>query len=146
MAVAIENGDCAAVAKLLDDGADPNDVSLWAGRSPLLMAVDGGDATLTEVVLSRGADPNLRGYRGITPLQCAIDSELEAKKYQFDLTGVEEDPSVEILEMLLRAGADPRLTDDRGHDAFHWARDTGNYTAEAVLRAWVSPSPPPKLR
>jgi ankyrin repeat protein len=144
MAVAIENGDCAAVAQLLDNGADPNDPTLWDGSTPLLVAID--DAALVELLLARGADPNLRGYGGVTPLQSTIDTELETAKYRYDVGGVDEDPSTEVLAILLRAGADPRLTDDDGHNAFDWARKTGNYTAEAVLRAWVPPSPPPRLR
>jgi hypothetical protein len=83
------------------------------------------------------------------PTERVADSrghELETAKYRYDVENVIEDPSTEVLELLLRAGADPRLTDDRGHDAFYWARDTGNYAAEAVLRAWVPTPPPPKLR
>lgn len=50
---------------------------------------------------------------------------------------------------LVGALADLDAVFDTAHQhytAFAWARDTGNYAAEAVLRAWVPPSPPPKLR
>lgn len=117
------------------------------GHTPLLLAIDTqGEATLVVLLLSRGADPNARKHGGVTPLQLAIDVALEARKNEYDDTGVARDPSTEVVELLLRAGADPRLTDNRGRNAFDWARETGNYTAEAVLRAWAPPSPPLRLR
>ena len=86
------NGDEAGVSHLLSEGVD---VNLWDayGRSALTFAIKGGHVSTVRRLLAGGAwtDPFDEGSVFMTPLMCAAES-----------------CNLEITEMLLDCGADPR--------------------------------------
>lgn len=82
-----------------------------SGFSQLHLAVAASCAACTSALLARSADPRARSKRdGITPLHLAA---------QFDGTG-------RIVELLLRAAADPRATGAAGETAVHAAASAWN--------------------
>ena len=69
-------------------------------------------------LIEAGADPNAAAAGGVTPLHRAIRNRCSA-----------------AVEVLLRAGADPRLQNDRGSTAFdlaHWTTGRGGAGSEAA--------------
>jgi RNA polymerase sigma-70 factor (ECF subfamily) len=70
---AIERGDDAMVALLLDRGADPNGACECAGgERPLWTAVSHGRARIVDRLLAHGADPDGTAFEGTTPLRVAL--------------------------------------------------------------------------
>ena len=100
-------GAPAAVRALLRHGAD---VSIAANNhmrvQPLHAAVSGRNAEAVSLLLDKGADVNARQQVGYTPLMGAAG------------TGRED-----ILDMLLRNGADPSLVSEDGKTALSLARE-----------------------
>ncbi|KIW00088.1 uncharacterized protein PV09_08274 [Verruconis gallopava] len=84
---AIQNKDCSAVERLLDDGADISDPNL------LIRACLNGDEEIVRVLLLFGADTNAADGNGYTPLYAAVKASL-----------------VEAVEMLMKYGANPNLS------------------------------------
>jgi ankyrin repeat protein/mono/diheme cytochrome c family protein len=70
----------------------------------LFQAIRRGDTTLLKDILRRGTPPDVRSRDGTTPLMIAA------------LHG-----SAEMVELLLKHGADPRITNDRDVTALLWA-------------------------
>ena len=100
--------DLAAVLRLLDSGEDVNERD-ELGMSLLDLTILGlaSHPQRVEIVrslLERGADPKIRAYEGAGPLYSA--------SLIRDAT---------IMEMLLRAGADPNAEADRVETVYDWA-------------------------
>jgi ankyrin repeat protein len=102
---AVSRGDVAEVARLLDQGSDPNAASPPFGFTPLTESA-GLKPEITLLLLESGADPNLADRRGWTPLAAAA--------YR---------SSKEDVESLLRFGGEPRATMSYGDDAGRQACD-----------------------
>jgi ankyrin repeat protein len=91
---AIYHGPLPFIRTLLAIGADPNPV-VDDGFPPLIAALSCGRSDMLEIiklVLMFGADPNQRGINDYTPLHMAV-----GQRY------------LPAIEVLLEAGADPRL-------------------------------------
>jgi hypothetical protein len=73
----------------------------------LRLAAGKGDAAQVAERLGWGVDPNCSSKRGRTPLIANV---------------IGPCPSVAVVQTLLKAGADPTLTDDRGRSALSIAR------------------------
>ena len=65
-----QNGDAAAVVRLLEAAADPNLQQEHQG-SPLFWAVCKGNPAIIEALLQHGAVADIKTYEGITPLMVA---------------------------------------------------------------------------
>jgi hypothetical protein len=115
---------------LLNNGAWPG--SCWAELAslPLFLAIDYGHVGCCRLLLEAGADPNARGASmwshgrerapRPTPLQEALWSlasgPLRGRDGQADIKESDqprEEPSAEIIELLLASGADARLRGSR---------------------------------
>lgn len=100
---AIEKGDAEVVKLLIKNGADVNVSSHLDFGSPLVMAVKKGNLEIIRLLLDNKAKINgsfyvrslYVGSLSMTPLMCAIDTK-----------------NPEIVELLLKGGADPNWTEN----------------------------------
>jgi ankyrin repeat protein len=146
---AVDRGDVELIRLLLDAGADPD--LKGEGTTPLVLAALRGHARATELLLRAGADPDLKAADGNTPLIAAalmghagVVRALLPHKPDFTLwnnagltrlglkttaTGIAAHMgNVEVLGLLLEAGADPNHLDrDLNPPLFHavYARQRG---------------------
>ena len=93
---------------------------------PLTQAVTSGDANAVRAAIASGADVNQRNNGGQTVLILAVI---------FSHT--------EIVRLLVKAGADPRLRDNLGLDAVEWAQRRGlNDIVDLFTNNTKVPEPP----
>ena len=90
---AIQQGDTAAVARLLEGGVGPN-ITDEEGVPALMLATLFADAACVELLLESGADPNQADASGATALMWAI-------------------PDLEKVQLLIDHGADVNRQSDR---------------------------------
>lgn len=110
---AVQRRDADEVLSLLQDGANPNDVSDVAagGWSVLASAIEDGAPAIVEALLRHGADPNFSShgqrvlYRAVT-LACTFASE--------EPDGALDPDDLRVIRMLLEYGADPSLANSDG--------------------------------
>ncbi|MCI0436040.1 MAG: ankyrin repeat domain-containing protein [Gemmatimonadetes bacterium] len=151
---AARQGHTDAVAALLEAGADINQVSGGDGTSPLLIATINGRFDLAMLLLEHGAQPNLASKAGATPLYGAVNVHWAPHAfYPQPTTRQERTALIELMEALLRAGADPdaRLAmkvwytgynfdqsgiDEMGATAFWRAAQSSDVAAMRVLVSW----------
>jgi uncharacterized protein len=118
---------CVGCARALVEGgadvnlADPHDVT------PLLMATQNLNFDTAAYLLGAGADPNLWDDTGRVPLYAAVDLNTLPAGGRADRPSTDQVSSLELIERLLKAGANPdmqlklqppfrSLRDDRGAD------------------------------
>jgi ankyrin repeat protein len=109
---AAREGHIETVAALLDGGAGIDQVSAGDGSSPLLMATQNGHFDLAMMLLQRGANPNLAALTdGVAPLFSVIQTQWsnftshpQPRAHDLAKTGY-----MELVEALLKAGADPNM-------------------------------------
>ncbi len=97
LADAARAGDIAAIRNLIAHGSDPNEAAGNNNWSPLLHAIHKGQIKSVEALLDGGADINRLSGDGITPLMMAAG-------YGY----------TDIVELLLRRGANPRVAGPDG--------------------------------
>jgi ankyrin repeat protein len=116
--------DC--VRALVKGGADIN-LSDPKGVTPLFLAIDNLHFDTAKYLLEAGANPNKWDWWGRTPLYAAVDVNMLPHGGRADRRSVDTTTSLEIVEMLLEAGAWPdvqlkllapfrHVGDDRGCD------------------------------
>jgi ankyrin repeat protein len=121
---AAHSGQTAAAVALLDAGADPN--AAGAGYSALHAAILRGDVALAKALLAHGANPNLAVAKG-TPIR------RNTTDYYLPATLIGATPYLlaakflepEIMEALIAAGADARITMKDGTTALMLAAGIG---------------------
>jgi ankyrin repeat protein len=146
---AAQEGDAAAVARLLDLGLsiDARDAQ---GCTALLRACGGGHLALVDELLARGADPALAARSGATCLSAALSMRHDAVVQSLLARGAAPDQALpggitplmvaaalglsKGAQALLAHGADARLRDDDGGSALHAAAQFG-FGAREKLRA-----------
>lgn len=161
------SGDAEEVEILLDGGADPDRPRDSAGGTPLLMALGLGHFDVARLLIARGADVRATTSGRLTSLMELADAlptpALHAE--QLDLAealvkrGVPIDERREgpgttalmiaaihgnkdLVQLLLRLGADPALADNKGQTALAFARRKGHADVAQLLSAAI-PSPAP---
>jgi uncharacterized protein len=157
---ATRQGHLASMTVLLERGADIDQAGGGDGTSPLLMATINGQFDAALLLLELGADPNVAStLNGATPLFATINSEWQPRtRYpQPQERSAQQAGYLEVLEVLLEAGADPdaRLTmhpwymeytgcgngncgliDTNGATAFLRAAYATDVDAMRVLKRW----------
>jgi len=98
---------CVECARLLVDAgaeinlADPEKIS------PLLMAVMNGQWDTAQYLIKKGANPNQWDLWGRAPLYAAVDLNTLPRGGRPDWPSLDETTSLQVVEMLLAAGANP---------------------------------------
>jgi len=128
--IASAMGHTKMVDLLLDNGADPN-VSDWRGYNPLLLVVRDSNygidlaqkdsiVAIVNSLLKHGANPNLRlkQPKAQTITEISLDGATP-------LVLAAEVNNVEVVKLLLDAGADPRIPTEQGTTALILAAGAG---------------------
>ena len=116
LSYATASGELYNVRELLRQGV-PVDASHDSGGTALSAAAVGGQPTVATFLIEKGADVNSRdGLIGRTPLMDAVEM-----------------GHFEMVELLLRAGADASLADNRGTMALAIAREKGEPNSIRLL-------------
>lgn len=140
---AAQQGEWSEVAALAEAGApvDPEPTMRLSGgvdwvcdTTPLIYAVQQGDLAAVQMLLDRGADPNLAAELTLfaTPLSVAL----------WGRDFGDRRPHRDIVEALIRAGADPDLdflldpVHFAGYTLLHWAALENLAEAIEVLAAY----------
>jgi len=98
---------CAECARLLvEAGADIN-LGDPENISPLLMAIMNGRFDTASYLIKKGASPNKWDFWGRGPLYMAVDINTIPRGGRPDRPSIDETTSLQIVEMLLAAGANP---------------------------------------
>jgi ankyrin repeat protein len=104
----VEDNYLKGVIRVLDEGTDINSKKEDKYKeTPLHIALSYNYSELVNLLLERGADPNAINGENKTPLQmiCLLMFDIETKK--------------EIIETLLRYGADIEIQDEEGNKLLH---------------------------
>ena len=110
--LAARQGHVESVKKLLDGGADINQLAEGSKTSPILIATMNGHFDLAKYLLDRGADPTLAAEpSNITPLYAVINLAWapRAAYPQPTFHKQQELTHLELKEALLQKGADPNV-------------------------------------
>src|SRR5262245_31052920 len=91
---------------LVDAGADLN-LADPEGISPLLMAVINSHWDLAQYLIKKGANPNKWDLWGRAPLYAAVDLNTIPRGGRPDWPSLDETTGVQVIELLLAAGANP---------------------------------------
>ena len=98
---------CVECARLLvEAGADLN-LADPENISPLLMAVINGQWDTAQYLIKKGANPNKWDFWGRAPLYAAVDLNTIPRGGRPDWPSLDETTPLQVIEMLLDAGANP---------------------------------------
>ena len=104
------------VKLLLEAGADPNKIGDH-GNAPLHEASIKWNIEVAQLLLKAGANPNIRNtIRGHTPLHSTLDY-LTPQQRVAQVSLERESKVMKMVEVLLKAGADPCIPDNAGISA-----------------------------
>lgn len=112
---AIENGDGAEFARLLDSGVSVAEQNRL-GETPLYVAAEKGQVEMARALIARGADARARTPNGETVLHAASMIE-----------------SAALTSALIEAGAEVNAVNNDGETALQWAALTGTFLAVKAL-------------
>ena len=124
---AVEQGDFMAATQMAmadrsilrakaDHGDEPIHTACWAKQ----MMTAG-------LLIQQGVDVNAKGCGGMTPLHCAVND-----------AGME---CIQLVALLIGAGADPSLKNDGGADVEWWARQEMTEGLEEILHILEAANP-----
>jgi ankyrin repeat protein len=113
--LAVREGHSNTVRVLLDAGADVNQVITADGTTPLLLAAINGHYDIAASLLTRGADPKRASAAGATPLYAVINKEWapSSRTPQPTYHLQQKTTYLQLMELLLKAGADPNARLER---------------------------------
>jgi ankyrin repeat protein len=161
LTLATASGDLEEVQILLDGGALPDRPTDSAGGTPLLTALGMGQWEVARLLLARGADAQAATEDRMTSLielsgaypspparrgeQAALAADLIDRGVGVDDQSIGSRTSAlmmaairgnkELVQLLLRRGADPRLADRKGRTALDFASKKGHPDVVEVLSA-----------
>ena len=137
---AAAEGHPTVVKVLLDAGANPNTAT--EGWTAFMSAAHEGRPEIVKIFLAVGANPNTAASGGLTPLMMAAGSHVDAQKAHDSVAKYIGDPPkiwalpaayVEVIKLLLAAGANPNLMKDDGWTALMFAATTGSANITRLL-------------
>ncbi len=129
---AARDGRTEIARMLLTAGAKVNQTEA-NGESPLLVAINNGQTELAQVLLEQGADPNATDGFGRAPLWSAVDyRNLDAAEGS-GTNGVNREPVLPLIRMLLDRGANPNVQTKVEPPSRRWMMPFG-------ARQWVNPA------
>jgi hypothetical protein len=143
------NGDLAKVKVLVAKGANVN-VQEQKKRTPLIFAATNGHTSVVEFLIGKGAEVNARDSGGQTALIYAAKRSFNETAAVLLKNGAEVNvqskkkgitalmlaavwDNEELVQMLLKHGADPQLTDTFGRTAKLLAEKKGNAAVVGLL-------------
>lgn len=132
LAAAARAGDLDQLRVLLDRGVDVNSRTCpgkgpSCGLTPLLWAVMNGRINAAQLLLERGANPNARTPEGMSV-------------FHYLMAGLTADVRDPMLELLLEAGADPRIEEGNPHSPLMFRPERGDTAAvELLVRHGLDP-------
>jgi ankyrin repeat protein len=100
---------CAECAKILVEAGAKVDYTDPEGVTPLILAVNNFWFDTGSYLLSKGANPNLWDWWGRTALYCAVDLNTIPRGGRADQISLDKTTSLQMIEQLLKAGANPNL-------------------------------------
>lgn len=108
---AARQGNLAAVAALLDGGANINEPSLTDHTTPLLMATINGQLDVAMQLIARGADPNIESTAGATPLYTTINTQWAPRSRFPQPEAIQNVKAgyLDVMTALLKAHANPNV-------------------------------------
>jgi ankyrin repeat protein len=108
---AARQGNVAAVAALLDGGANINEVSLTDHTTPLLIATINGQFDVAMQLIARGADANIESTAGATPLYTTINTQWAPRSRFPQPEAIQNQKAgyLDVMAALLKAHADPNV-------------------------------------
>lgn len=106
---AARDGHVDAAMLLIDSGVDVNLPTAGDRSTPMLVAIINGHYDLAMTFLKRGANPNLASDDGAGPLFATLNNEWALRTWYPQPTAAKQQRAshLELMEALLRAGADP---------------------------------------
>lgn len=132
-AIATDKSSDADVRKvrryLLENGTNPNQPNDF-GISPLIGMCGSGEKELVQLALKHGGDVNATFVR-------KVDSEHGDRNSA--LMWASGQGEVEIVRMLLDAGANPSYTNTIGENAVDWAKAKGHHEIVKIIMSSVKP-------
>ncbi len=138
-------GKAGAIRLLIEARADVNAKESWGGTIALMWAVAEGHVDAVKLLIEAGADVNARshyvaaangrGFEGRTPSATRTEEKVEefASGWLTPLVFAARDGSVELLRMLIAAGADVNAVAGDGKTALAVAIFNGHYAAASFL-------------
>lgn len=131
---AVEEGNLKDLQELLDRGADVNRIDKREGVTPLILACMFGRVQFVEALIQARANVELRDTsNGATPLMWAAiqDPGKEAREKGIPTPSLES--KTEIVKLLLKADAQPKVRDNWGGTPLLWASEEGNVEIVKML-------------
>ena len=116
---AAASGDTAAVRKMLQSGANPNEGHLL-GMPPVMFPLMMQNREMLQAFFAAKADLQIRDTAGATTLMWAV---------------YDGGPNPDIIRRILDAGVDPDARDAKGDTALVWAMRRGNTAAVRLLES-----------
>jgi ankyrin repeat protein len=141
---AVCKGGLAQVNGLLDAGSYL-DSEARGGWTALMYAVENGQMGMVQVLLERGADPEAREF--VYGKRCSYRPSSDTcepvpTNGSTALMIAAVNGHVDIVKMLLEAGADPRKENKDGKRALELAEEAGQPGVVALLRETSAPGKP----
>jgi ankyrin repeat protein len=132
----LDNEAINIIKQLIKEGKDINEKNQF-GKTPLMLAIEKHNIGLVKLLLIAGADPNIKDKSGYTAFCKAIFSQgyeqnLNLLKlliiYKANVNAQTNsgstplmisliDPKIDVVNLLLEAGADPNIKDNDGNNA-----------------------------
>lgn len=122
---AASSGNAHLLFFLLNEGLDINEPT-QEGWTPLFIAARDGRAEAAKFLIHKKADLNAQTDLGATALLMAVTQPFESEQERMDL-----------LEYMLKRGANTELTDIFGHTPLHYAEKQGKKEIVALLKQYA---------